>query len=78
MSVTINFALTDAALRILALHYDTGATFAQSEPHGDIPGWRAGQARRELLRRGYLYSTIGGVITITADGRTFIEEYRGS
>ena len=78
MTITINYAITEDAQRLLCLHYDTGATFGQSEPHHDIDGYRAGPARRELLKRGYIRPTHGGGYQITPEGQKWVESWRGS
>ena len=76
--IAINFALTDDAQRILCLHADTNAVFGQSEPHDGITGYRAGIARRELLKRGLIRPTHGGGYVVTPEGNQQVEDYRGS
>ena len=76
--ITINFAMTDDAQRILCLHSDTKAVFGQREPHGDIDQYRAGIARRDLLKRGLIRPTHGGGYVITPEGHMWVLSWRGS
>ena len=76
--IVINFALTDDAQRLLCLHADTNAVHGLREPHQDIDGWRAGIARRELLKRGLIRPTWGGGYQVTPQGVQWVTDWRGS